>query len=168
VLDSSAERNAGDNFPFSGILILAVTLGPLFGLLWFWVYAHLIHWTGEFLKGRGTYEEIRTALAWGWLPKAVSLLPWGFIIAISGTQSFTSNEINLDDESLATLLVLLISVCGIITCNVWGIFTSSHAIAEVQGFGSAWKALGNLVIAFLVPVVILVPFVAAFIYFMRG
>ena len=69
---------------------------------------------------------------------------------------FSSNQDAFEDESLGSLIPLLVALLAIVVCNVWSIFTTSHALAEVQGFKSAWKGLLNVVLAFLV---VLIPFI---------
>ena len=75
-------------------------------------------------------------------------------LAIGGHDIFTAEMANT--SGVAALALLGIWLVQIVAA-VWSIFTGLHCLGEVQGF-SAWKALGNAVLAglvILVPVLLL-------------
>lgn len=49
-------------------LIIWVSLAILGGLFYLYVIGGLLKWTGSWLKGQGTFEEIRAAIAWAQIP----------------------------------------------------------------------------------------------------
>ncbi|MEY2881092.1 MAG: hypothetical protein RLZZ15_3472 [Verrucomicrobiota bacterium] len=155
-LDNASNRNFCDVYPIGLMLIVVAVVGPIGGLITVWLGSTLISFTGDFLKGRARIHEIRLALAWGLLPKTASLIPWAVVIASTGPMIFQSKEIDIEGEPLGALIAFLAALIAIFTLNLWAFFTTSHALAEVQGFNSAWKALLNVVLAFLLIVLPLV------------
>jgi Yip1 domain len=155
-LDNASNRNSCDSYPLGLMLILAATVGPIGGLITVWLGSMLISFTGDFLKGRARIHEIRLALAWGLFPKTVSLIPWAVVIATTGPMLFQSKEVDFEGQPLGVSIALLAALIVIFIFNLWAIFTTCHALAEVQGFNSAWKAFLNVVLAFLL---IVLPFV---------
>ncbi len=149
-LDNAANRDFCDKFPLGGLLIFAALGGPIGGLITVWLGAMLIQFTGGFMKGIARTQEIRLALAWGLIPRTASLIPWAVVIATTGSAIFTSADDPFDDEPIGILISGFLALIAIIACNIWAFFTTCHALAEVQGYRSAWKALLNVVLAFLI------------------
>ena len=161
-LDRASVKNFGDKYSLGTILASALVLGPIGALIGAWVYAHLIRITGDWLGGRGDYDEIKAALGWSSLPTAVGLALWVPLLALFGLEAFSA-----DTASLRGNVGLAIAFAGLTTglsvLNLWSFVLFCHAIAEVQHYESAWKGLGNIILAgalFIVPVLL---FVGAFV-----
>ncbi len=154
-LDRLSARNAGDLLSFQTILLLAVIIGPLGGIIGLYVSAALLRWTGRWIGGTATPEALRAAIAWGGLPLLAGNLLWLPALAIGGQDIFTAEMANTSGSAALVLLAIwLVQMVG----AVWALFTGLHCLGEVQGF-SAWKALGNAVLAglvILVPLLLLV------------
>ena len=155
VLDRASGRSAGDQLPFWAILLLVAVFGPLAGLVKLHVGAALVHWTGRWLGGVGTPLHLRTAIAWGSVPMIVVLALWFPLLFIIGGEMFT-DEMPRTESDLRRLALLLGSVGVQAALEVWSLVISVKAIAQIQAF-SAWRALGNLVLAGMV---VLVPVLA--------
>ncbi|MEM7083176.1 MAG: Yip1 family protein [Pseudomonadota bacterium] len=154
-LDRASMRNAGDELPLWGILLTAFLFGPVSGLLGLWVSYHLIHFTGKWIGGAGSREDIRTAFAWASVPSILSLTVWFLMIAIVGHDMFTEATPTIDARLDIAIFVIVASLATVVF-GIWWLVLLSNTIAEAQGFHSAWKGLGNLILTGLVILVVVV------------
>lgn len=155
ILDNASLRNMGDAFPVPTIVLVAVLLGPAFGILGLYVGAAVIGWTGRWLGGGGRPRELRTAMAWAGMPMVVGLLVWLFDLSIFGSEMFTTYTPRLMGSPFLALLMI---VSGLVSMalGIWTLVLQTKAIGEVHGF-SAWKGLGSMALGLLL---IMVPFIA--------
>ena len=151
-LESASSDSAGDKVPVSVILLLAVVVGPIAGFVFVWLFSHLIRIAGRWIGGIAKYAQIKPALVWGSIPNAASLLLWIPIISILGRDAFTSSAEFLEGDAFRAAIVICLGLQQIIL-GIWAIVLTSNTVAEVQGFQSAWKGLGNILLAGLVVVV---------------
>lgn len=149
VLARASSRNMGDSFAFSNILVLAVLLGPVAGLgaLYFWSW--LTARTGRWLGGVADADALRVPIAWGGLPAAASLALWAVAIVLLGPDLFTAQTPRVDANPALGLFLMLVAV-GWIVLGIWSVVLLAKGVAEVQGFASAWRGFGNLVLGGLV------------------
>lgn len=153
-LDRSSMQSAGDKIALPTLFVAAVLAGPLFGIVKLYLGGALLHWTGGWLGGRGTPPQIRAAMAWSNIPVIWALLLWIPLLGLFGGEMFTTLTPRLD-ESLY-LLYALIALGGVgFVMGVWAYVVYLKCLGQVQGF-SAWRALGNTLLAMLVLVVPLV------------
>lgn len=137
--------------PTADLVWRALVLGPLGSLLWFWVVAGALHWTGGWLGGHGSKRDLRLALAWGTMP-LILCLPLALLRCWALAPS---------PAAPATLQLLASAVGGIgLACHAWSVGLQGQAVAEAQGFRSAWRGLANLALA---TAVILVPLLVLFV-----
>lgn len=157
VLGRASMKNLGDRAPLELIIPLALILGPLMGLLSLWIFSHLIRVSGIWLRGIGNREHIKAAMAWGYVPSVFALVLWIPELFLFGVELFTEETPRIDaDPLLWNLLGLFLAIEGIFT--IWSVILISNSIAEVQGFRSAWRGFGNLLLAialFLVPLLLI-------------
>lgn len=147
-LARAADRSAADMLSLPVILAIALTFGAVFGCVGLYIAGALLHFTGKWIGGNGSPAEIRASIAWGTVPALWGGLLWIPVILLTGSTVFISNV----EESTANPLFLLISGgCLLVQAGlyVWSLFTGLHSLGEAQGF-SAWRALGNSALAFLV------------------
>jgi hypothetical protein len=153
-LSRAAGRNAGDVLSLPVLLGIALVFGPLGGMAGLYIAGALLHFTGRWLGGTATRQEVRASIAWGTVPALWGGLLWIPLLGLGGGAIFTSD---LENSGLSAAVLLLsggmLIVQGI--AAIWSIFTGLHSLGEAQGF-SAWRALGSSALAFLV---ILVPIV---------
>lgn len=155
-LDRASMQNMGDNMAWPTICLIAATLGAVTGIIGLYIGGALIRWTGSWLGGQATSQSVRAALAWASVPVIWALLLWIPELAIFGQEMFTS-ETPVLAQSPSKALVLMGFGLVQIVIGIWAIVVMLKCIGQVQGF-SAWKALGNLVLAALlltVPVLVL-------------
>ena len=157
------------------LLVVSACVVPLFyGLSW------LAMWSGRFVGGTGTYAAVRAAMAWGTAPVIWALLyrlpaiifwpgasevfrddskkkaavPIGeaITVAIQSPGSTPFHQIAI----LAGLEALLLALYVIV---------ASNTLAEAQGI-SSWAGLGNLLMAYVLPIAIILGIMlAAFLSF---
>jgi hypothetical protein len=145
-------RNAGDNMPMAAIIGVACVFGPLGGLLSLWIGSHLIRLSGKWIGGAGNREHIKTAIAWASVPTVFALPLWIPQILLFGSDMFTEETPRLDAQTMLLIPFFAMALMEIVL-SVWAFVLLCNTIAEVQGFRSAWRGLGNIVLAGAVVVV---------------
>jgi hypothetical protein len=161
-LNRATARNAGDRLPTEGIIALAVFIGPLGGLISLWILSHLLRLTGKWIGGIGNRVHLKTAIAWAAVPAVFALPLWIPELLLFGSDMFTSETPKLDAQP-ALGIVLVATGFAEITLGIWSLVLLCNTVAEVQGFRSAWRGLGNLVLAgllLLIPLILLGIFLA--------
>lgn len=157
-LDRASVRNLGDQMPIAAILGIACVFGPLGGLFSLWIGSHLIRISGTWIGGIGSREHIKTAIAWASVPAVFALPLWIAQILLIGSDMFTEQTPRLDAQPMLLIPFLAIGLTELIL-GVWGFVLLCNTIAEVQGFRSAWRGLGNLILAgaiIAVPLIVIV------------
>lgn len=147
-LDRAAARDAGDSMPTLGILGMAVTIGPLGGLIGLWIGSFLIRLVGKWLGGTASHKHIQTALAWASVPVVYALLLWLPLLLFFGKENFTSEAPTFTAHPALTVLAVGIGIADLVL-GIWGFVLACHTIAEVQGFASAWRGLANMDLAMI-------------------
>lgn len=160
-LDISALSVLGDNYPLWAILLGVIILGPIIGIASLYLGSWLLVWTGKWIQGQSSYQTMRTALAWSYVPSLINLGLIIITLPFFGIEVFTSTTPSLYASN--SLLVLLIVISSLdLLLSIWMFVISIIMISEAQQF-SVWKALGNILLAMLV---VLVPlFIILTIYF---
>lgn len=143
------DSGAGEELSLPAIFALALTVGPVLGLMALYIGAALLRWSGRWIGGRASGQELRTAVAWANVPMVVVLAAFVLLLPLVGRLPF------LDDEALAILplnvgqaIGMLVLGIAIAVLAVWSFVLLLKGVGEVQGF-SAWKAWGNLVLGAL-------------------
>jgi hypothetical protein len=157
-LDRASTRSLGDQIPFIAVLAIAILLGPLGGLLSLYVGGALVWVSGRMIGGEGSGQTIRAAIAWSSVPAICALPLWGMQLALIGEEMFTTATPRMDASSMLLGVLLATAVLEMVLA-IWGFLLLCNTIAEVQGYDSAWKGLGNLIVAVLlvlIPVFVLV------------
>jgi len=131
------------------IFLLALLLSPLWGYIGISVWSWVVHFSGKWLKGEGTFKELRTAYAWSCVPIIINVVLWFFLAFIFGRMLFA----NLNSETqvltqgeVAILFSVLLIRIGVM---IWSIVIYLKMLAEVQRY-SILRAIGNVVIAGLI------------------
>jgi hypothetical protein len=158
-LSHAAGNSHGDSSSLATILLVAVIGGSIMGIVVLYIWGALLRWTGKWLGGKATPENIRAAVAWSSIPKVWALALWIPGLAIFGQDLFTSDTSMLD-ESIALLYTAMVLGAIWVTIWIWTFVVFLKCLGQVQGF-SAWKALSNTILAGLTPFAI---FAAVFIF----
>ncbi|MCX6899988.1 MAG: Yip1 family protein [Verrucomicrobia bacterium] len=146
VLDRSTMRDLGDKVPLAVLFAIALIGGPLVGLLQLYISSLLIRWTGRWLGGVATLRQLIAAVGWGMAPQAFALLLFVPAWLIAGRELFTKQTPYMNAHPVLLIMLTALSVVEVIL-GVWSFVTTCHTVAEVQGYRSAWRGLGNMLLA---------------------
>jgi Yip1 domain. len=156
-LDQASTRGAGDTLGYPCIFLGALIGGTIGGIIGLYILSWLIKWTGKAVGGKGSFEEIKTAIAWSNVPVMWALILWIPEIILFGQELFTSTTPIIDSNLSLTIALISFGLIEVII-GVWTFVISLKCIAEAQKF-SAWKALGNVILsglAIIVPLLIII------------
>jgi len=142
----------GQRFGIPHIFLIAIILSPMWGYIGFSIWSWIVYYTGKWLKGMGTFKEVRFAYAWSCCPLFVNVLLWLLLASLYGRALFA----NFSPETQALPrgeIALLFSVFLIrITSAIWSLVIYLNALAEVRRY-SILRAIGNIVISGLIVMV---------------
>jgi len=153
-LDRASTRNLGDQIPAIKIFLFSIFIGPLAGMVSLWVGSFFIWLAGHFLGGTGTLTKIKTAVAWAMVPNVWSLLLWMPQFALFGSDLFTEEMPRLEAQPMLLIPYLSLLLVEMVLAT-WALVLICNTIAEAQGYRSAWRGLGNILLSaltFLVPI----------------
>lgn len=68
VLDRASMRNLGDKMEWPAILLVAAIAGPITGIISLSLGGALIRWSGSWIGGNASSQNIRAAIAWSSVP----------------------------------------------------------------------------------------------------
>lgn len=156
-LDRASARSLGDHLDWPYVVLMAAVMGPIIGIIGLYIAGALIRWTGQWLGGKAPLEHIYAAIAWSSVPIVFGLALWIPELIIFREELFTEETPRIAENlTLAYLLLGFIAIELVIA--IWALVIFLKALGEVQHF-SAWKALANVVLAFLaifIPIFIVV------------
>lgn len=147
-LDRASLKNAGDTLDLAVIIGICVVGGAVSGLITLFLFGWLLEASGRWLGGRGSQLNLRAAMAWGSLPVICTLPLWIPQIVLYGKEIFSQEAPRIGGDPVPFTILLLVEL----VLAVWGVVLVLKCIGQVQGF-SAWRALGNLLLATLLIVV---------------
>jgi hypothetical protein len=150
-LDKASIKSMGDMFELPIIFSIAAIAGPIGGILSLYLGGALVRWTGTWIGGVASSQNIRAALAWSSVPLIWALLIWIPELALIGDELFTSETPRMDASYTLLLAFLGLSLIELVIA-IWTLVILLKSLGQVQGF-SAWRALGNLLLSVLVIVV---------------
>lgn len=156
-MDRAVIRSLGDQWHWPSIFLFALIGGTISGIVGLYIGSTLIRWTGTWIGGKASAQNIRAAVAWSCVPVAWAMLLWIPQLGLFGQELFTTETPNLDaNPSLSYSLFGFLGVEFVI--GIWTVVVLLKCLGQVQGF-SAWRALGNLSLAglvFLIPLLLMV------------
>ena len=134
------------------IVGIACVFGPIGGLVGLWIGSHLIRLSGSWIGGLGNREHIKTAMAWAYVPSVCALPLWIPQLLLFGSDMFTEATPRLEAQPslLAPFLAILLAE---MVLAIWAFVLLCNTVAEVQGYGSAWRGFGNLLLAVAIIIV---------------
>jgi len=157
-LDKASIKNVGDSLSYEYILILGLIIAPIGGQVSIWMWSHLVRFSGKSLGGIASRKDIRTALAWSYAPLLGNVILWIPLLIFIGPEMFTENTPNMDANPMLGNLLIVVAILQTIG-GVWSYVLGCKTIAEVQGYESSWRGLGNYLLAgltLLAPIFIIV------------
>ena len=147
-LDRAVMRNLGDRMEWPMIFALAAVAGSVMGIVGLYIGGALLRWTGGWLGGRASMEQVRAAIAWSSVPLIWALPLWIPELVLFGQDLFTSATPRLDANPPLAVALIGFGLVELVV-GLWAIVVFLKCLGQVQGF-SAWRALGNALLAFLI------------------
>jgi len=126
------------------------------GILFLYISAALIRWSGELLGGTASSVEVRAALAWSQVPSIALtiVLILALFAGVPMPKVVPGHPIPFD-----AALYRVTAVAGVV--GTWQIFINLKCVGEVHRF-SAWRALAAVLIPGLI--IMVVVGIAAFLF----
>lgn len=150
--DRAFEKNLGDQWPLTMIVVICMGAGALGGWISVYIYAYLLRWTGQWLDGKARAKDIIRIFAYGMIPMIVTLVFIAVQIVLFGNEIFQSSfDIYVYDTF--HIAIFWFTILGELIFGVWCLILLIIGLAEVQNM-STGKAILNL---FLPLLVILIP-----------
>ena len=162
-LSNTSVRGMGDLISTPGLIALSLIAGPISGYFSIYIMSFVLHWLSHRMKGQATLQEIRTSIAWSWVP-IVTLLPlWIPRMILFRAVLFTAERPMIESQPILTALY---SVTNFVdqAIAIWSLMLLYIAISEVNKF-SIWRGFGAVVLSGLIiaiPLGILMFFISPF------
>lgn len=134
----------GNTYSMAAIVGGAALVAILLGAIMINIATALFSWTGKWIGGIGTYQQIRAAVAWSNMPSIVHIGIWGINLATFGVRVFRNDFVESTFVGTELSIIFFTAVVQVVVA-VWAFIITLKALGEVQGF-SAWKALLNILI----------------------
>ncbi len=153
--DQAFARTMADKLPMVAVIALCIIFGALLGWIGSFIYASLLSWTGRWLKGKATTDDMVKVIAYANIPVVCSLAILPVKIIINGDGMFRQGG-EFATDSLTALLNsgLMVVDAGL---TLWTLVLTIVGIAVTQQF-NFWKAILNVllpILIFLVPLLAL-------------
>jgi hypothetical protein len=147
-LQMAQNLSLGNRYSMAAIVAVAAIIAIILGAIMINIATALFTWTGKWIGGVGTYQQIRAAVAWSNMPSVVNIGIWAINIATFGVRIFRSDFVESTFVGNELSIIFLTAVVQLVVA-VWAFIITLKALGEVQGF-SAWKALLNIFIPIFV------------------
>ncbi|MBA7471670.1 hypothetical protein ES707_06979 [subsurface metagenome] len=138
-------------FPVPIVLLICTIVGSIGGVISLYIGGALLSWTGRWIGGQASPTYVRAAIAWSYIPLIWALIIYipEFVLLMKRLSINRTVDINTNPLLFFTLFgfIALKFIVGI-----WAFIIFLKCLGEAQRF-SAWKALGNLFLGGVVPMV---------------
>ena len=159
-LNGASQNNLGDGMSISGIFVTSILMGPILGLIAWWLGAGISTIVGTWLGGIGRFAELKMAFAITLIPGIVGGILWIPDLLILGESLFIKENIVTGGK----LIWLFFSGAIGFIIGIWGFVITIMAIAEAHQF-SVWRGFWTVVIQavliFVVLFILFLPFIIA-------
>jgi hypothetical protein len=139
----------GQRLGLMHIFTIAIIISPLWGYLGFSIWSWVVHFTGKWLKGQGTFKEVRLAYAWSCFPLIVNVILWFILSLLFGRSLFANFSPESQVLSHGQVAILFLILFIRITAAIWSLVIYLNALAQVRQY-SILRAIGNVIIAGLI------------------
>jgi hypothetical protein len=149
-LNLAQNLSLGGRVPLWAILIGSLIVCIILGMIGISISTWLLHVTGRWIGGKGSYQTIRTAVTWSNVPNVVTILMWALLIGVFGGLVFSKQFTEMHFVGSQAGIVFIIFLIQAVI-SIWGFVILLQGLSEVQQF-SVWKALLNILIPFVIVV----------------
>jgi len=155
-LSAASAEGWGYDMSLLWVFLIIVAIAPLATILTLYLISALTRWTGKWLGGKATQEQIRSAYAWSYIPVIASIALYVPLFMFYGADLFNYQHTAFPDPlsmvPVQSGVAFVIVAIAEVVLNVWSFVISLHCLGQVQGF-SAWRALGNQALTALVLII---------------
>jgi Yip1 domain len=147
-LNMAQSLSLGSHLPIWAIVVGSVVLAMVFGWVGICLLSGLFFLTGKWIKGVANFSQVRAAVAWSSVPNIATILMWILLLGVFGARVFHKEFAEspfMGHEASVIFAVFFVQTIA----SIWGFVILLQALGEVQGF-SAWKALINVLIPFVI------------------
>ncbi len=148
LLQFAQNSSLGDRFSLGVIIASAAVGGIIIGFIGINLGSLLFYWTGRWIGGSGSFQDVRAAVAWASVPNVVGIAIWLTQMAMFGGRIFSLMFFSMPLTGIQLAVTYVCSILSIVTM-IWGVVILLKALGEAQRF-SAWKALLNVFLPFIV------------------
>jgi len=143
LLQIAQNLSLGEDYSLTGILIGSAILALGIGLLEITVLSGLIYWTGKWIGGKGSYQQVRTSVAWSNVPNILMIFGWFLLLTNLAEDTFIQQKM----ENIFKVDPSIVEVVGIlqVIAAIWALLILIKGLAQIQKF-SSWKSILNLFI----------------------
>jgi len=131
------------------MMLLGAIGGAALGALNLWVASYVIAWLARMMRGRGSAQAVRAALAWGQLPIIAGVI--AMAVLVGAADAVVANPV-------ASGLLLAAASSVVAASGVWLLVVQLAMISRVEQFGLLRTitvyVLGGIVGLLLIPLVI--------------
>lgn len=131
-------------YAYGYVVLVAAILAIPVGYLMMYVSSFFIYWAGKIFKGKASYLQLFSANAYAKVPEMFVLISWAILVVVLGPVAFMQSGLYVQLPVFVMVMLVLQ-----LFFQVWAFIISLHTIGQVQGF-SAWMALWNIIIAFVI------------------
>lgn len=149
--DRASRNGSGDNTSVAGIIGMSIIIGGLIGWISFYIYAALLSWTGQLVKGKGNTKAIVRMLAYASVPVIVSLLALVVQMVVFGNEIFKSEPDIYSFGNVGVIIYFSMAFIEVVL-GCWTIVLVVIGLSEVQKI-SIWKSILNVLFPILLIVV---------------
>lgn len=157
LLGSFQSFSLGSSLGIIAIFIIALVLAPLWGYIVFTVWSWVVLWTGKWLKGTGSFQEVRAAYAWSNVPIIVSDVIWIIMLVMFGARIFVTQADNTPAIPQGFAIGLLGLLFIKVVFSIWSLVIYLIALSEVHRF-SVMRAIGNVIISAIIVGIVMAVF----------
>lgn len=150
----ASDVSAGEELGVTAIVATVCVAGAIGGIVSLYIGGLLCWITGKWIGGKATARQIRMAIAWAGVPWVGLVISWFVKIALFGRELFVDLTPRIESDGTAAVAFLGFSLVEL-TLLVWTIVLSLKCLGQAQGF-SAWRAMGNIILAVLLVVVLMI------------
>lgn len=147
-MERAVASDSGEHLNFFLRLGIAVIGGAIGGWIGYHIYVWAMRVTGRWLKGNGSFNQIRTVMAWSLVPIICTIVLYALQFLLFG-QDVLTRDLNFDNIAYSVGLIVM-GLIGI-TLGIWSLVILVKGVALVNGF-SAGRAFLNVVL----PIVIMI------------
>ncbi|MBD3373922.1 hypothetical protein GF406_02705 [candidate division KSB1 bacterium] len=159
-LSNSANQNLGDWISTGQLILICLLVGPLGGLVSLYLMAWVIQQVSQRMGGKANTAELRTAIAWSWVPLVTVLPLWIPRLILFKDELFKSKTPMID--SITTLSHLYdISVFIDQAVAIWSMVLLYAAVSEANQF-SIFKGVASVLISSILIALPLLIFISIF------